>query len=580
MLPARFACLLGLAVTLLLGCQQPDPGTNQPTRTYRHALDGAPASLDPAHADNVYAATLVNNLYDTLYRYKYLARPWALTPNLAADMPEVSDDGRVYTIRLRSDARFADDPAFPDGIGRAVEADDVIYSLERHFRSETRSRGAWLWEDRIKSMTAEDTHTLRFELSEPYPQFTHTLAMALSAVVPHEAVAHYGREFGIHPVGSGPFRLTRFDETMAVLVPSESYRQNPVDLASEGFDPARHAGYGLEAIEGKSPPFIDRLEIHFITEPTARWSSFASNGGVDTVMVPPELADRVLADREPLRFEDEITTRYHTLAEPEAGFVFYGFNMANPEIGHHPDSQHADRNRALRCAMRDAFDWDQRKRSFYHGLGQTFPGVIPPMLAAYDPESSHDSLTHDPQQARRRLAEQGWQPESLPSLVYGLESSVHQRQMFEQFRAWMQAIGFPADRLSSRSFASFGEYFRAIGQRELDLFLLGWTLAYPDAQYSLQLFYGPNAAPGANSFNYANDEYDRLFDQAAILPAGPERTRLYRQLNDMVIDDCVLIGSLARTRLHLWKRQVVMWPDREMGGGGFLRFVTLQDKAQ
>lgn len=579
MLPARLAGLLGLAGILLTACQAPDSGSDEP-RTYRHALDGAPASLDPAHADNVYAATLVNNLYDTLYRYQYLARPWTLTPNLAAELPEVSEDGTVYTLRLRRDARFSDDAAFPDGQGRAVEAEDVIYSLQRHFRPETRSRGAWLWEDRIESMSAEDAHTLRIELTEPYPQFTHTLAMALSAVVPKEAVEHYGQEFGIHPVGSGPFRLTRFDETMAVLVPNEHYREDPVDLAAEGYDPAQHAGYGLEAIDGRSPPFVDRLEVHFISEPTARWSSFASSGGVDTVMVPPELAERVLAEREPLRFDDEITERYHALATPEAGFVFYGFNMANPEIGHHPDPPRAERNRALRCAMRDAFDWDTRKRSFYHGLGQTFPGVIPPMLAAYDPDSPRDSLAHDPERARQRLADHDWRPETLPPLVYGLESSVHQRQMFEQFRAWMQAIGFPPKRLRSRSFASFGEYFRAIGQRELDLFLLGWTLAYPDAQYSLQLFYGPNAAPGANSFNYANEEYDRLFEHASTLPPGAERTRLYRRLNEMVVDDCVMIGSLARTRLHLWKRHVVMWPDREMGGGAFLRFVTVQDEAQ
>lgn len=591
----RLAAVL-LAVLATAGCQPSDRRPGEVEKVYRHAIDGAPRSLDPAHADNVYAATLVENLYDTLYRYKYLARPYELTPNLAEDFPEVSEDGRVYRIRLREEARFANDPAFPDGRGRKVTAADVVYSLKRHFIDATRSRGAWLWRDRIvglesgariadadqpvAGLEALDERTVRIELKAPYPQFTHTLATALSAIVPREAVDHYGPEFGVNPVGSGPFVLERFDEAMAVLEPNERFDRGPVDLAAEGYDPQRHAGYGLEAIDGRPYPMLDRLEVHFITEPAARWSGFVSDSGVDTVMVPPEMAERVLESRQPLQFRPSIRARYHSLAAPEAGFVFHGFNMANPAIGHSDDPRRQRHNRELRCAMRDAFDWSARNEAFYHGLGQVFAGAIPPMLASHDPDADRESVAHRPQRARRRLDEAGWRPQDLPKLVYGLEASVQQRQMFEQFRAWMQAIGFPAGHFQPRAFASFGEYMRAIGQRELDFFLLGWTLAYPDAQYSLQLFYGPNAAPGANSMNYANEAFDRLFERASRMQPGPERSELYRRLNRMIIDDCVVIGSLSRTRLHLWKRHVRMLPDREMVGGYFLRFVDVTGDPQ
>ncbi|MFW5927390.1 MAG: ABC transporter substrate-binding protein [Wenzhouxiangella sp.] len=589
----RYAGTLLIIGLALAGCGENGTQPGEPV-VYRHALDGAPSSLDPAHAANVYAATVVVNLYDTLYRYKYLARPYQLTPNLAARMPEVSEDGRIWSISLRDDVRFADDPAFPEGRGRRVTASDVVYSLARHFDPATRSQGAWLWRDRIRGiddwaeagadpdteiegLKAIDETTVRIELDRPYPQLTHTLAMALSAIVPREAVEHYGREFGVHPVGSGPFELARFDETVAVLEARRAFDRGPLDLAAEGHDPARHGHLGLESLDGRHYPFADRIEIHFITEPTARWTSFAAGGEVDNVMVPPEQAGRVLASREPIEFEPEIRSRYHALAKPEAGFVFYGFNMDNPEIGHHDDPERDRRNRALRCAMRDAFDWQTRNEAFYHGLGTVFPGAIPPFLAEYDADAPDDSIRHHPDRARQRLAEHGWNTDNLPTLDYGLESSVHQRQMFEQFRAWMEAIGYPAGKLRRQSHASFGEFNRAIAKRELDMFLLGWTMAYPDPQYSLQMFYGPNAAPGANSFNYRNDEFDRLFERASVLPPGPERTRAYRQLNRMIIDDCVIIGSLARQRLHLWRRHARMLPDREILGGFFLRFVDVGD---
>ncbi len=587
---ARAACAAIAAMLILAACDQ--PGSDGRDRVvYRHAIDGMPASLDPAHAANVYSSTLVVNLYDTLFRYRYLSRPYELAPNLASGMPEVSEDGLTWTIRLRENVRFADDPAFPDNRGREVTASDVVYSLGRHFDPATRSQGAWLWrgkitgleewidggadpDRRIPGLHAADDMTVVIELTEPYPQLAHTLAMALSAIVPREAVEHYGREFGVRPVGSGPFLLKQFDETRAVLKRNLDFDRGALDLAAEGHDPQRHAELGLGSLDGEAYPFIDRLEIHFIAEPTTRWNSFVA-GEVDNVMVPPEQADRVLDSHDPLRFSPEIEQRYHTLAEPEAGFVLYGFNMANEDIGHHPDEQIDSANRALRCAMRQAFDWQERNDTFYQGLGQVFPGVIPPFLDAFDPALDAGSTARDPQQARSLLQAHEWTPETLPQLTYGLEASVHQRQMFEQFRARMSAVGIPQDRLRSRSFASFGDFSRAIANRELDLFLMGWTMAWPDAQYALQLFYGPNAAPGANSFNYDTPEFDRLFERAAALEEGEERTALYRQLNEMVIDDCVHIGSLSRTRLHLWHRHVRMLPDREMLGGYFLRFVDI-----
>ena len=94
---------------------------------YRHAMDGAPSSLDPAQASNLYANFLAVNLFDTLYRYKYLARPYQLEPNLAEGMPQVSADGLIYTIRIKPGVHFVDDGAFPGGKGRAVRALSLIH---------------------------------------------------------------------------------------------------------------------------------------------------------------------------------------------------------------------------------------------------------------------------------------------------------------------------------------------------------------------------------------------------------------------------------------------------------------------
>jgi ABC-type transport system substrate-binding protein len=581
--------LAGVLLVLLMACSGEPEDAGEALKVYRHAIDGAPSSLDPAQASNVYTRLLVPAIFDTLYRYKYLARPYELTPNLAEDFPRISDDGLTYEIRIRSGVRFSDSPVFEQGRGREVTARDVAWSIARHFDPVTRSGAAWLWRDRIMGLESGqamppdsfdvpglevvDATTLRIHLREPFPMLVHTLATAQSGIVPYEAAYGPGTDFGIRPVGSGPFRLVRFDETQAVLVPNEAFDRGPVELADEGFDPDRHAGLGLEAIDGRPYPLLDRLEVQFIPEASARWNSFRSNGGADIVMLPPELAGTVLADRDPPIFHEDILGQYRAMVAPEAGFVYYGINLGNPEIGDHPDLQRRSRNRELRCALGQALDWDTRSEQFYHGLGRRFSGVIPPMLPSWRPDQ--DDSGFDPARARMRLQSSGWTEDALPRLVYGRQSGVQQGQHFELFRANLIAIGYPADRIEQRIFPTFADLLRAINAGSVDVFLMGWTMAYPDAQYNLQLFHGPNSAPGVNSSRYRDSDFDRGFERAMSLPDQQQRIELYRSLNQRILDDCVIMGSMVRTRIHLWKRHVRMLPDREIVGGFFLRFVDV-----
>ncbi len=102
-----------------------------------------------------------------------------------------------------------------------------------------------------------------------------------------------------------------------------------------------------------------------------------------------------------------------------------------------------------------------------------------------------------------------------------------------------------------------------------------WTMDYPDAENTMQLFYGPNGAPGSNTSNFNNAEYDRLFKATAILSESPERTALYRQMNQLVMDECASITGISRTMVFLWDKDAIMLPDRSFLGGHFMRFVDL-----
>jgi ABC-type transport system substrate-binding protein len=138
----------------------------------------------------------------------------------------------------------------------------------------------------------------------------------------------------------------------------------------------------------------------------------------------------------------------------------------------------------------------------------------------------------------------------------------------------MAEIGYPPEKIRPLTFATYGDYARAYLNREVMLITTGWTMDYPDAENTMQLFYGPNATPGSNSANYDNPEYDRLYRAAATMAPSPMRTSMYRSMNHMLLEDCATISGISRTLILLWDRNVTMLPDRSFVGGFYFRFVT------
>jgi len=590
----RFAFILLLVILGACSSGESELPAGVDQKVFRYSMDSAPTSLDPVRASTLYANQLVVNLYDTLYVYKYLQRPYELRPNLATAMPEISPDGLTYTIPVKQGIYFADDPAFPGGKGRELTAHDFIYSLKRHFDPSTRPAGAWLWQGRIvgldewkqagsdyaqeiPGLRATGSHVVQIRLKRPYPQLVDTLALGFSGVVPREAVEYYGREFSINPVGSGPFRLVSYDSSRAVLVPQENFRREVVDLEYEGYDAATQSQYGVAFIDGRIPPFIDQLEIYFIKEGSARWSSFTKSNEIQYAGLPNEQVDRVLVSTNPVTLNPGYAEQYHMKTALEAGFVFSTFNMDFPEFGYNDDPERERRNHALRCAMIRGFDWESRNDSWYSGIGKVFPGIIPPVVPEYDAGLSRDSVIYDPEGARSLLAANGWNTATLPVLTYGTTPGPTSRLFFEQFRAWMMRIGYPKEKIVLKTYATFGDIAKAWRNSELPLISKGWGLDYPDAENTLQLFYGPNASPGSNDGNYRNAEYDEMFRQAGVMLPSPVRTDLYHRMNQLVIDDCVAITGLSRVGIALWHKNVIALPDRNFVGGRFMYYVDVLD---
>ena len=124
---ARQACAV-LAATVVIATGVAHAA--DPSKVLRHVFPAAETGFDPAGVQDLYSATIEQMLFETLLTYDYLARPSKLVPLTAEALPEVTDDGKTYTVRVRKGIYFIDDPVFK-GRKRELTAADYAYSLKR-----------------------------------------------------------------------------------------------------------------------------------------------------------------------------------------------------------------------------------------------------------------------------------------------------------------------------------------------------------------------------------------------------------------------------------------------------------------
>jgi len=586
------ACLASVA--LLTCCKRPFSDRTQNLSVFRFSENGAPVTMDPVQSATQYANLMTTSIYDQLYEYKYLARPYQLKPRLAAALPKVSDDGLTYTIQIKKSILYADDECFPEGQGREVVAGDFVYSMQRLFDPNARSQGEWLWQGKIKGLDewkkagadyskpieglqALDDHTIQIILNKPFPQLTYTFAMGFSSVTPREAVKYYGKEFGLNPVGSGPYKLKSFSTKKAVLVRNENYRDEIFDLEEEGYDPETQSWAGLERLDGRKLPIMDTTEVYFMKESMTRWNSLNKGTEIHFGGIPTELTHMVAEELNPLVLKPDYAKKFTAMNLPELGIVYLYLNMSDPKIGHHSDPEQNRRNLLLRKAISAAYDWPQRNRRYYNGIATLFPGTIPPGLDGYDNAFTADMTEPDFEKAKAYLKEGGWNADNLPVLDFNGVASVQNTQMFEQFRGWMEKIGYPREKIPYVPFATFGDFNKKVKQRDCTLIGMAWGLDYPDAENVLQLFYGPNSSPGSNSSNFNNPKYNKLFEESIVMQPGSERTEIYRKLNQIIIDDVPAVCGLSRNSPFIWHKNVVFLPSRNPHGSLFKYALVFDD---
>jgi ABC-type transport system substrate-binding protein len=420
-----------------------------------------------------------------------------------------------------------------------------------------------------------DAYTWRVRLQRPYPQFVYWLAMPFFAPVPWEAERFYHqpgmaqKNFTLDwwPVGTGPFYLAENNpNARMVLVRNPHFRGEP--YPSEG-EPGDHAR-GLLADAGKIMPFLEKAVYTREKESIPLWNKFLQ-GYYDTSGIGSDNFDQTV----------QITIEGEAVLTPEmeakgvrldtavAPIIYYlGANWLDPVVGGAQGGEAAERARKLRQALAIAVDWEEYLSIFANGRGVPAHSPLAPGIFGYrEGPDGINPLTHlwrdgragrrPIEEAKKLLAEAGW-PDGRDArtgepLVLHLDSV--QRGPADKALTdwWRRQFAKLSIQFVPRQ-TDWNRFQEKLRKGNAQLFMIGWIADYPDPENFMFLLHGPQSralAQGENAANYANPEFDALFEQMRTMPNSPERQRIIDRMVEIFRHDAPWIGGFHPKRFAL-----------------------------
>lgn len=486
-----------------------------------------------------------------------------------ADRWEVDPTGRRYTFHLREGVRFHDDPAFPDGQGRAVTAEDVVRCFNAICQRGTGDQVFWLFQDLVEGanacygrapgeqgagvsgVEALDDRTIRLTLTHPSPNFLQVIAHSGCWIYPTELVAAYGNDLMQHAIGTGPFslKLARPGEAMVL---------------------ERNAHYWDHDADGRQLPYLDGMRVTFVQDKDQEIEQFLQ-GRLSMVLEPSLSRVAMLGDSVD---RDTGRPRFQVLSVPALAVQFFGFNASKPPFN----------DVRVRRAVAMAIDRRALVDSVLQGLAvKADHGIVAPGLVGY-PYALVPGIPFDPDSARRLLAAAGYPDgRGFPRLQLQLNNDGFgyvrvaaevQNMLQRELHLAVSISVLPAKQHYERIESGSALFWRE-----------GWIADHPDPENFLALLYGKNAVTDTalpaslNNTRYANPVFDSLFNASRRIMDEKGRLRHLAMAERVAMSDIPVV-PLYHQRLNMllqpWVRDLpvnaieyfdlsAVWFDRAKG---------------
>lgn len=426
-------------------------------------------------------------------------------PGLAREWT-VSEDGRLYTFKLRDDVTFCD--------GRKMTADDVVYTIKRFVDPATRSPVRWR-AGPVKDVRAPDATTVEYELEQPFGELPYQLSLFFMAVVDRHSVESLGPNFGVQGFnGTGPFCWVSWTPRGDLVM-------------------RRHEGYAWGPPIFKNPsPQVDRVIWRVIPDDNIRLAALQSGQGDVTQYIPYVALEGlkrtpgIQLSQQPNYFWD----------------YFLGFKVDKPAVN----------DPALRRAAVMAVNRPAIARAVFFGAADPADAYLNPNVLDYDPASKERLPGFDPAAARKLLDEAGWVPgpdgirakggERASFVLYGI-SDMQWNRATEAMQADLRRVGIEMRIQLWDATVAWGK----LATQEFGAFVMSYP--YLSAGDALNLYFNSANTPTPNRMNWKDQQTDDWLREARTATNPAQRRRALAQVQERITEASVWIPLM---REQLW----------------------------
>ena len=451
-----------------------------------------PLTLDPALAFDTTSAEYIVEIYGGLVQ---LDKNLKVIPDIAKDMPTISNDGKTYTFKLRDDVVFQNS-------NRKVTAQDFKYSMERAASPDTGSSTAdqYLGDivgakdmirgkaNSISGIKVIDDQTLQLDIDAPKSYFLSKLTFPTAYVVDKTEIDQDKRNWTRHPNGTGPFKLKewKIGESLT-LVANDRYHLGAPQLGQITYDIA--GGSALTQYE---------------------------NGEIDIAGVGINDIERIRDKNEPLNKE--------FISKPGLSTFYIGFNTQQAPFD----------DPKVRRAFGEAIDKQQLVDVILKDVVPAANGILPPGMPGYNKDVK--GIPFDANDAKQ-LIQQSKYAGKLPPITFTTSGQGANVGPIDEaiLQMWKDNLGVTVE-VQQVETATF---FSDVKKGTYQIWDAGWAADYPDPENFLDLnFYSQS---NGNDVKYSNPQVDALLVQARTEQDQTRRFQEYDQAEQMILDDAAWI---------------------------------------
>lgn len=493
-------CFAFLILMSVIGCSN-SGNTIKDNTVFRYNEHKNISGLDPAFAKDNADIWAIHQLFNGLVQ---MDERMQIIPCIASSWT-ISEDGTVYTFKLRDDVFFHPHLEFGEKQTRTVKAEDFVYSFNRLKDPKIASPGGWVL-DTVEEYKAINSNTFQIKLKYPFPAFLGLLTMKYLSVVPKEIVEFYGTNFRANPIGTGPFKFKRWWEKNKLVF-------------------RKYKNYFEVDTNGEQLPYLEAIAISFLPNKQSEYLQFVQ-GNLDFVSgLDASYKDDILTSSGQL--SPKYNNKFSMLRSPYLNTEYLGFFMES--------TTSEVESKLIRQAINHGFDRKKMMLYLRNGIGiAANGGFIPKGLPGYDEFSGYQ---YDPKKAKILVEEyKNLSKNTSPTITISTNENYLNFCEFIQRALLDIGITVTIEVMPSSSLKT------AKANGKLDVFRASWVADYPDAQNYLSLFYSENYTPnGPNYTHFKNATFDSIYTKAMSESNVEKRINLYKKMDKIVLEEAPIV---------------------------------------